>query len=38
LSSPQGDSLKDEQRRRDAGVPENMTQSDMEDESSYTDE
>ncbi|WP_282677477.1 type IV secretory system conjugative DNA transfer family protein [Serratia marcescens] len=38
LSSPQGDGLKDEQRRRDAGVPENMTQSDMEDESSYTDE
>lgn len=38
LSSPQGDSLKDEQRRRDAGAPENMTQSDMEDESSYTDE
>jgi len=38
LSSPQGDSLKDEQRRRDAGVSENMTQSDMEDESSYTDE
>lgn len=38
LSSPQGDGLKDEQRRRDAGMPENMTQSDMEDESSYTDE